>query len=402
MNQSTVLDRGPVATVHAAQMAEKTVVWKVFPARFDRRTLAAVHRDLARLNALSAPILPVDGVERWGGGHALRMEWCPESLATRIRRAGPLSVEEVVALGHSLALALAAAHRVGVLHGAVHPANVLFRTCGQPVLADFGVALREAFPRDPLHAIEYVSPETLRTSTVTEQSDLYGLGAVLHVALTGGSAQPGRLGEQSGERVLRALSSQMPEVSRSDVPIGLATVLARLLAGGAADQPPDATWVVAHLADMLPQRPDGDSEPPAVSPAGRPWRRRLVVGGVALLVLLTVVLGLWSRDSGSGDGRASMRTTQPATLVDAGVELAAPQDFGDHVVLNWTSRRVLDFVVVVEGDRQPSRYLWVERNHTVTVPVDPTRDYCFLVRGTNGNQVFESRPEAVRGSACHE
>lgn len=403
MNQPTVLDRGPVATVHAARVAGKPVVWKVFPARFDRRTLAAVHRERARLSALSAPILPVDAVERWDRRHALRMEWCPESLGARIRRVGPLSVGEVVALGHSLALALAAAHRAGVLHGAVNPANVLFRASGQPVLADFGIAWREAFPCDPSHAIEYVPPETLRTRTVTEQSDMYGLGTVLYVALTGCSPRPGLLGEQQGQRVLRVLRSPVPAVNRPDVPIGLATVLARLLADDAADRPPDAAWVVTRLADMLPRRPDGDAEqPPAVSPAGRSWHRRLVVGGVALLVVLAVVLTAGLRDNGSGDGRASGRTTPPATLVTAGVELAAPRDFGDHVVLNWTSRRVLDFVVVVEGARQPSRYLWVERNHTVTLPVDPARGYCFVVRGTNGNQVFESRPEAVHGADCHE
>lgn len=402
MNQPTVLDHGPVATVHAVRVAEKPVVWKVFPAKFDRRTLAAVHRDRARLSALSAPILPVDGVERWAGRHALRMEWCPESLAARIRRAGPLSGTEVVALGHSLALALAAAHRAGVLHGAVNPANVLFRASGQPVLADFGVAVREAFPRDPLHAIEYVAPETLRTGTVTEQSDLYGLGTVLRVALTGGSPQPSRLGERPGQRVLRALRGPVPAVSRPDVPVGLATVLARLLADEVAERPPDAAWVVARLAELLPQRPDGDPEqPPAVSPAGRSWRRRLVLGGVALLVPPAVVLGLGLRDNGSSDG-PSARTTAPATSVTEGVALAAPRDFGDHVVLNWTSRRGLDFVVVVQGDSEPSRYLWVERNHTVTVPVEPAREYCFLIRGTNGNRVFESRPEAVRGADCHE
>src|SRR5712692_8817815 len=104
MNQPALLGRGPVATVHAALVAGKPVAWKVFPAKFDRRTLAAVERDRAKLNALSAPILPVDGIERWDGRHALRMELCQESLAARIQRTGSLPVVDTVLLGHSLAV----------------------------------------------------------------------------------------------------------------------------------------------------------------------------------------------------------------------------------------------------------------------------------------------------------
>lgn len=402
MNQSTVLAQGCVATVHTGWLAGKPVAWKVFPARFDRRTLAAVQRDRCRLGGLSAPILPVDGVERWDGRHALRMELCVESLAARIRRTGPLPGWEVVALGHALARALAAAHRVGVLHGAVNPDNVLFRASGEPVLADFGVVLREAFPRDSMHGIDFVSPETLRTGTVTEHSDLYGLGAVLHVALTGGSPHPGRLGERPGERVLRVLGAPVPKISRPDVPAGLATVTARLLAGETTDPPADAGWAVTQLAGLLPRNATGDTERlPVPPPAGRPpagrRRGRFVVVGVAVLVVLAIVLALGLRHD-RPDGQA----TPAAPPVVAGIELATPQDFGDHVVLTWTSPRTLEFVVVVRSDGQPNRYLLVDGNHTTTVPVDPARGYCFLVRGTDGSQVYASKPAGIRGADCPE
>jgi len=404
MNQPALLGRGPVATIHGALVAGKPLAWKVFPGKFDRRTLVAVERDRAKLNALSAPILPVDGVERWGGRQALRMELCPESLAARIQRTGPLAVPDTVTLAHSLALALTAAHEAGVLHGAVNPDNVLFRASGEPVLADFGVALREAFPRDPLHGIEYVSPETMRTSTVAESADLYGLGAVLHVALTGRSPHPGRLGEQPGERVLRVLRSPVPAISRPDVPVGLATVVARLLATEVTNRPPDAAWVVTRLTDMLPRRPDGDTQyipvampAPAPLPVVRQRGRWLLAGGAGLLViLLAFVLGLVLPSK-----PVVQAAPPPAPLATVGIDLAAPRDFTDHVVLNWTSQRALDFVVVVEDNGQPNRYVLAERNHTIAVPVDPAHKYCFLVRGTDGNQVYESRPKALRGANCH-
>lgn len=403
MNQPAVLLRGPVAVVHSGFSAGNPVAWKVFPDKLDRRTLAAVQRDRARLSTVSAPILRVDHVECRDGRHALRMELCRESLAARIRRAGPLPVTEVVTLGHAVARALAAAHGAGVLHGAVNPDNVLYRAAGEPVLADFGVALREAFPRDPLHAIDYVAPETLRTGTVTERSDLYGLGAVLHVALTGHSAYPGRLGEQPGERVLRVLNNSVPAINHPGVPAGLTAVITRLLAGDAAGRPADAAWVVTRLADMLPRNPFRETDHLAIAPPiiGRPHRRRLMTGGVLLLVLVTVLFGLGLHAIHAAGYGGREPPASRATLVTSGVELATPQDFGDHVVLTWTSRRTLEFAVVVESDGQPSRYLWVERNHTTTVPVDPARRYCFLVRGTDGNLVYESRPAAIRGAGCH-
>ncbi len=397
MNQPTPLRSGPVATVHAALVEGEPVAWKVFPARFDRRTLRTVERDRARLRVLSAPILPVDAVERWDGRHALRMALCAESLAARIDRAGPLPVAETLVLGHSMALALAAAHRVGVLHGAVNPDNVLFRASGSPVLADFGVALREAFARDPSHGIEYVAPETIRTSTVSAHADLYGLGAVLHVCLTGRSPHPGRLGEAQGERVLRVLRSPVPAISRPDIPVGLATVVARLLAAETRNRPPDAAWVVTRLADLLPQRPA--DEPDQVSPpvpVVPPRNRRLLTAGIGLLALLAVVLFLL-RHNNSGQ----QADARPAAVVTAGIDLATPQDRTDHVVLDWTSERTLDFTVVVEEDGGPNSYPSAKRNHTITVPVDPARKYCFLVRGTDGNQIYDSRPAPIRGATCH-
>jgi serine/threonine protein kinase len=321
------------------------------------------------------------------------MELCAESLAARIQRAGPLPVADTVVLGHSLALALAAAHGAGVLHGAVHPNNVLFRAPDEPVLADFGVALREAFPRDPLHAIEYVSPETMRTSTVAEHTDLYGLGAVLHVALTGRSPHPGRLGEQQGERVLRVLRSPVPAISRPDVPVSLATVVARLLAGEVRNRPPDATWVATRLAELLPQRPPDPIAPP---PVGPPRSRRLLVGGIGMLVLLAVVLVLVLHNN------SGARAAPPQATITAGIDLAPPQDLTNHIVLNWTSRRTLTFAVVVEEDGRPNRYPVAGQNHTMTVPVDPARKYCFVIRGSDVNGIYLSRPAAVRGAACHE
>jgi serine/threonine protein kinase len=388
-----LLAQGPVATVYTALHAGQPVALKVFPAELDRRTLAAVEGERPKLGAL-ASILPVDGIDQWDGRHALRMELCAESLAARVQRLGALSSHDVLVLGHALSSALAAAHEAGVLHGGVSPDNVLYRASGEPVLADFGVPLREAFPRDPLHAIECVSPETLRTGLVTEQTDLYGLGAVLHFALTGESPHPGRLGEQPGERVLRVLGSPVPAINRLDVPIRLSTVVARLLAAEPAHRPREAASVAAQLVAMLPQPPVVVGKPPQnTTESPRPRFRHLLAGGAVLAGLVAVALAVASRQD-----RAEPPV--PTSAPQVTIELAEPVDQNDYVVLNWSSARTLDFSVVVASAGEPDRYVLAERRRTARIAIAPERKYCFRIRGADGGQVYESQPKPVRGAVC--
>ncbi|MGQ0840910.1 serine/threonine protein kinase [Actinokineospora sp.] len=270
------LGDGPVATVYSGLHAGVPVALKVFPAKFDKRTKTAFGREqaaLANLREVSS-ILPVAGLDDFPDGrHVLRMELCAQSLATLVGGFGPLLPADVVVLGQAVALALAAAHGAGIVHGGVTPHNVLFRGSGEPVIADFGVTLRHAFPRDPLHAIEFLPPETLRGGTLDDRTDLYGLGAVLHFTLTGRSPHPGKLGEQPGERVLRVLGEPVPAINRPGVPIALATLVARLLAVDPAHRPPDAGAVAQQLTSMLPAAPASASVStwePAPEPPPRP------------------------------------------------------------------------------------------------------------------------------------
>jgi serine/threonine protein kinase len=254
----TRIGDGPVATVYTGHRNGAAVALKVFPKRFDKRTMSAFTKEQAKLGSVRrvTSILMADAVDELASGEtALRMELCTQSLAGLVERVGPLAAADVIILGRAAAVALTAAHSAGVVHGGVAPDNVLFRTNGEPVLGDFGVTLRHAFTRDPLHAIEYLPPETLRNGTLNEATDLYGLGAVLHFALSGRSPHPGRLGEQPGERVLRILGEPVPAINRPDVPIGLSTLVARLLSTAPEHRPADAAQVADHLTSMLPNPP---------------------------------------------------------------------------------------------------------------------------------------------------
>ncbi|HFD38846.1 MAG TPA: DUF4101 domain-containing protein [Anaerolineae bacterium] len=123
----------------------------------------------------------------------LVMEYLPGgSLADRLKR-GPLPPDEAVRIAIILCSALEYAHRHGVIHCDLKPANILFDAQGLPHLADFGIAhLSTSRPRQfrtltdsILGTVRYMSPEQLKRVRNDPRLDLYALGAVLYEMLAG-------------------------------------------------------------------------------------------------------------------------------------------------------------------------------------------------------------------------
>ncbi|MFD9889420.1 serine/threonine protein kinase [Amycolatopsis sp. NPDC059027] len=259
--------QGPIATVYAARSADGGAeAVKVFPERFDRDTAAWLDRERKALDtARSTPsLLPIEGLVEFPQGRSgVRMRLCDGSLAGLLDAGVRLPVSDVLRLGAAIASALAAAHRVDVLHGGVTPHNVLYRASGEFFLADFGQALRRRFPRDPMYAVEYTAPETLRDDTLSTASDLYGLGAVLYTLLTGAPPFPRRTGQQPGERILQVLREPVAPIRGTQVPAGLSEMVIRLLAKEPDERPHEA-GAVAELFENLRRAPQGHGVPAPV------------------------------------------------------------------------------------------------------------------------------------------
>lgn len=404
-NPGHVVGRGPVATVHLGRHAGRPVALKVFPHPFDRRTAAAFERERAALRGVPS-LLPVDGVDRLPDGRqVLRMELCARSLATLVRQSGPLPAADVIALGRALATALAGAHAAGVVHGGLTPTNVLFRPSSEPLLADAAPSLRHAYRPDPLHAVEFRSPQAVRADTRAESDDLYALGAVLHFALTGAPPHAGGLGEPPGDRVLRVLRDPVPPITRPGVPAELSTLVARLLSADPTDRPRDAAARLTRMATGAAPAPTAGTRLVSFDYRGataRPRRLlRLAATGTALLAASAVTLALRPGEDMSTTPAAPPPTTRTTTTaLTAVLELADPELVGDAVELTWRSTVPMDYVVIVTTEGGPLRSYPAGRTPSIRIPVDPGRAYCFRVRASTPTSTHESRPKPLRGAAC--
>ncbi len=129
-----------------------------------------------------------------------------EDLATLIGREGKLHPSRAVYLLNQAARALSEAHDRGIVHRDIKPENIFITTAGGESdfvkLIDFGIALREATEHSEpemkltsqdsvLGTPRYMAPEVMRGFPATTRSDVYALGAVLYLALTGKPAFDG-------------------------------------------------------------------------------------------------------------------------------------------------------------------------------------------------------------------
>lgn len=226
--------------------------------------------------ALTHPnIVPVYDMGIEDGEPYLVMEVVPgPSLRQRIERSGPLSARSVRMLGIQIANALAAAHRAGIVHRDVKPANLLQLDEDQWKLVDFGVA---RVPDSSLTEVgqflgtpAYAAPETLEGGAFDAASDVYGLGATLYEALAGGPPHGIGNAVQLAVRVIGGPPVPIQE-RVPDVPRELAELIMAALARDPAKRP-SADTLARSLAAACATRPDVTPVPP------RPRRARWAVG----------------------------------------------------------------------------------------------------------------------------
>lgn len=302
-----ILGRGSFGVVYLARQVslDRRVALKISPtrgqegrvlARLQHPHIVTVHSQQARdglriLCMQYVPSVPLDDLLRrlaargssWTGAELLAAidraetgtaDFDPAQLEDRQMLASLDHVGGVCFLGSRLASALAHAHRQGVLHRDVKPANVLVSHYGRPLLLDFNMAAADMAADGeeamfggtlPYMAAEHLAAfdpgDATAAAAVTEAADQYSLAVLVFELATGRLPFPApRRGDVSFAERLRTMAAERRRLDAiwtdplwRDEPI-LTTVLRRALAVEPADRWPSCDALAAALEDAADLR----------------------------------------------------------------------------------------------------------------------------------------------------
>src|SRR4051794_27027249 len=318
-------------------------------------------------------VIPVYEAGESDGSLFLAMRYVDGTdLGALVGREGRLAPERAVRIVARIAAALDAAHRRGLVHRDVKPANVLLAAEDEHVyLTDFGLTKRTtsaaALTRTGMFVgtLDYCAPEQIRGEPADGRADVYALGCVLFRCLAGEAPYER---DSDVAKMYAHLNDPIPTVTAlaPDVPAALDDVLAEALAKDADDRFSTAgalaqaalAALAAAPAPVAPRAPSVAAAAPAPAPAPvsappappsaqapvaeaedeepLPWpqRHRVAIGGslgtVFALALLAVVLPAAGVIGGSDGGGAAAQNgaTAAATVAPTATATPPPENQG--------------------------------------------------------------------------
>jgi eukaryotic-like serine/threonine-protein kinase len=209
--------------------------------------------------------------------------------------------QSVVKMAHQAALALEHAHRYGVVHRDVKPANLLIDAAGNIWITDFGLAQVQAAEvqltrtGDPMGTLRYMSPEQAvgNRTLIDHRTDIYSLGVTLYELLT---LEPAIRGKGYRD-MLNQVVEQEPAAPRCvdpRLPVELDTIIRKAIAKSPAERYVSAQALADDLQRWLDDKPIL-AKPPTPLERFAKWRRRnsgmvAAAGGVLLLATLSLLV----------------------------------------------------------------------------------------------------------------
>jgi serine/threonine protein kinase len=235
-------------------------------------------------------VVPVYDRGETGGQLWIHMKYVAgQDAAAALASSGPFGVQRALHVITRVAAALDDAHRHGLLHRDVKPANILLGTPAEPggpdrvYLTDFGIAkgAGDAAGLTPsghfAASLDYAAPEQIQMRPLSGKADQYALGCVLFQLLTGSIPFPG---DGAWARMNAHLSAPVPAVGqlRPGLPLGVQAVLDRAMAKDPDDRYDSCGAMAAAFAEALrgpaaPVEPETKPVPAAAPRDGLPTPR---------------------------------------------------------------------------------------------------------------------------------
>ena len=207
-------------------------------------------------------IVAIHAIGEHEGRPYLSLEYVEGGSLARRLVSGPMAPRPAAELVETVARAIDAAHRAGVVHRDLKPGNVLLTAEGVPKVGDFGLA--KLLDSDSaltgsgqvMGTPSYMAPEQAEghSSRVGPAADVYAMGTILYQALTG---RPPFLGDSALEtiRLVTTTEAVPPTRLRPDVPRDLETICLKCLEKDPARRYASAAGLADDLRRFLDGRP---------------------------------------------------------------------------------------------------------------------------------------------------
>ncbi len=313
---------------------DRTVAIKVLTANVgpDSKALDRFFVEARAAGKLNHPnAVPIYEIGESAGIHYLVMEYAPGgSVAARIEKDGAFSAVEATRIAADAARGLAAAHKAGVIHRDMKPANLLVSHDGTIKIADFGLA-KPALSEDRqltaqgqiLGTPYFMSPEQCEAGELDHRSDIYSLGATYYALLAGVNPYQS---EGSFVRVMHAHCAGEvldPRKRNRAIPEACARIVSRAAQKRPEDRYQSADEMIADLDTVLAtlsgasgiRLPSDSRLSRSVGGPAEPIRRRALAAGILLLIGVIGGAAVWRgrtiSPGSTGDGGRSRNGVAP-------------------------------------------------------------------------------------------
>lgn len=259
------LGAGGMGTVYLGRHRETDLfaAVKLLPASLAREAgfVARFEREIIAMQKLQSPqiVQLLESGEDLGSCYYAMEYVAGETLAQRLEREKRIPWREAIEIAVQICQALKVAHNTGIVHRDLKPSNLLVRDDGVIKLTDFGIAQVFASGKltvtgGILGTAEYMSPEQAQGKRATKQSDIYSLGAVLYVMLTG---RPPFTGKSALDIIQKHKFSQFDSPRRlvPDIPFWLDEIVCKCLSKKPEERYPDA-YVLSLRLQEVPRKVD--------------------------------------------------------------------------------------------------------------------------------------------------
>jgi eukaryotic-like serine/threonine-protein kinase len=269
----------------------------------------------------------------------LIMEYLPSKSLAAMLGEEPATVDDAIRVGAQISSALAGAHRVGIVHRDVKPANILVAEDGTAKITDFGISraigdVKLTATGEIAGTPAYLAPEVARGEDVSFAADVFSLGATLYAAVEG--QPPYGTADNPIALLYKASSGEIePPVKAGRLTPLLLRMLASEPAGRpsmdeveqelralVADDEPGASALAATIPEtepaVVPAVPATVAVPPvgevtAVSPGARKGLIAVGAGAALLCVAVVVAILLVVRQKAPQDNAGALPPPAPSS-----------------------------------------------------------------------------------------